>query len=396
MSTIFQRKDKGNGWYIEYKNTDGKLKRKSLRTKDKREAQRLQNETDRELVRQAYCALEETPYTVGDLIDRYIPYAHELYGPNSGDHRYQYIKQQVGEAPIPDFGPLALKALRQTWVDSGCCRRTCNAYTKNVVLVFAWGVSEQMVSADQIIALRSVKGLRKHEGKTFDYPGVTVVSQESIQAVLDTLLPTTRDMVRLQYLTAARPGEILLLRPCDLDRSGKFWRIQVTKGNEDRRWNHKTEYQNSQRYGNDENSERWLYLCDEAREILERRFKDCQSPTEYYFNPQTAIKEWSATRVENATGRVNRKNAPSVKNKDVRDHYDTQSYAQAVRNACERAKIPRWTPNQLRHTRATEIERKFAGDKEAVRVLLGHKNINTQRYYVLEDQTRAFDIVAEI
>jgi hypothetical protein len=31
-----------------------------------------------------------------------------------------------------------------------------------------------------------------------------------------------------------------------------------------------------------------------------------------------------------------------------------------------------------------------------VGVLLGHKDINTQRWYVLEDQKRAFNIVKEL
>ena len=37
------------------------------------------------------------------------------------------------------------------------------------------------------------------------------------------LPPVVADMVRFQRLTGCRPGEVCLLRPCDLDRSGDVW-----------------------------------------------------------------------------------------------------------------------------------------------------------------------------
>jgi integrase len=396
MSTIYRRAEKGNTWYIEFKDAEGKGKRKSLRTKDKREAMRLKTDIDRRLVERKVLGEGVTPLTVSELLERYIPYAHQRYGRASDDHRFEYIRKQVGNTLVGDFGPLALKALRQTWVDNGLCRRTCNAYTKHVRQIFKWGVSEQMVSAEQYGALMTVEGLRLHESKAFDYPNVTNVDMGDVDKTVAFLPPTLQDMVRLQYLTAARPGEILLLRPCDLDRSGDYWRIQVTKGNEDRRWDHKTEHK-SQRYGKDENNQRWLYLCDEARAILECRLKVVQSPTEYFFNPQQSIKEWAGMRFPNAVGRrANQKPNPRICNRQISDHYDTGGYRTAIQRACKRAEVPRWTPNQLRHTRATEIERQFVGDKEAVRVLLGHKDVDTQRWYVLEDQKRAFNIVKEL
>lgn len=30
-------------------------------------------------------------------------------------------------------------------------------------------------------------------------------------------------MVQMQLLTAARPGEVCIMRPCDIDRSGRIW-----------------------------------------------------------------------------------------------------------------------------------------------------------------------------
>lgn len=61
-----------------------------------------------------------------------------------------------------------------------------------------------------------------------------------------------------------------------------------------------------------------------------------------------------------------------------------------------RADCPVWTVNQLRHTRATEIERMFGGDPKVVQVMLGHRNLETQKYYVLEDESRAFEAAAQL
>ena len=52
------------------------------------------------------------------------------------------------------------------------------------------------------------------------------------------------------------------------------------------------------------------------------------------------------------------------------EHYSEKSYARAIRDACKDHDIPGWTPNQLRHARATEIERLY--DFETAREALGH------------------------
>jgi integrase len=111
-----------------------------------------------------------------------------------------------------------------------------------------------------------------------------------------------------------------------------------------------------------------------------------------------------------------------------RDHYDETSYRNAVYRACDKAFLPpeplaqqpdettpkwlarltpeqkeelrqwqrehRWHPNQLRHTRATEIRRRYG--LEAAQVLLGHAKADVTQVYAERDLSLAEHVAGEI
>ena len=59
--------------------------------------------------------------------------------------------------------------------------------------------------------------------------------------------------------------------------------------------------------------------------------------------------------------------------------YTTGGYRLTIIRACRKAGIAKWTPHQLRHTKATEVRAKFG--LEAAQVFLGHGSaIVTQIY----------------
>ena len=41
------------------------------------------------------------------------------------------------------------------------------------------------------------------------------------------------------------------------------------------------------------------------------------------------------------------------------DVYDTRAYARAIARCCEEAGVTHWHPNQLRHTHATEVRKRY-------------------------------------
>ena len=52
--------------------------------------------------------------------------------------------------------------------------------------------------------------------------------------------------------------------------------------------------------------------------------------------------------------------------------------------------LPRWTPNMLRHSTATEIRKRF--DLEAVQSILGHASMNTSEVYAEKNMALAREI----
>jgi len=79
----------------------------------------------------------------------------------------------------------------------------------------------------------------------------------------------------------------------------------------------------------------------------------------------------------------NRKRAP-------KESYDRNSYARAIRRACKKAGIDPWTPNQLRHSRATMLRAEFG--IEAAQLMLGHSNPDTTLVYAEAQFDKARDI----
>jgi hypothetical protein len=70
------------------------------------------------------------------------------------------VRRLYGILPVCDFGPLALKAVRQAMIESDLCRTQINARINRIRRVFRWAVSEELVPPSVYEALRTVQGLR--------------------------------------------------------------------------------------------------------------------------------------------------------------------------------------------------------------------------------------------
>ncbi|MCH7725653.1 MAG: tyrosine-type recombinase/integrase [Planctomycetes bacterium] len=88
------------------------------------------------------------------------------------------------------------------------------------------------------------------------------------------------------------------------------------------------------------------------------------------------------------TPKTNRGRAP-------RDHYTKDSYRRAIARAYEKAGVEPWSPNRLRHSRATFIREKYG--IEAAQVVLGHSDAKlTAQVYAERDFALAERVVREI
>ena len=103
--------------------------------------------------------------TIVELIARFWIYAKDHYRkPNGepttslGNYRpcLQVLEEVYGPTSVVDFGPRALKTIRQRLIDKGCCRTYVNKQTNMIRSVLKWRVAEELVPPSVLQALQAV------------------------------------------------------------------------------------------------------------------------------------------------------------------------------------------------------------------------------------------------
>ena len=133
-----------------------------------------------------------------------------------------------GAIPAKEFGPMALKAVRQRMIDTGgkrgpWCRDYVNKSVERIRRIFRHAVSNELVPASVLTGLESVAGLESGRTTAKDYAPRSALPQEKIDAVRALVNTRTRDLMDLALLCAARPGELVSLTGAMIDRSGDIW-----------------------------------------------------------------------------------------------------------------------------------------------------------------------------
>jgi len=187
--------------------------------------------------------------------------------------------------------------------------------------------------------LAAAESLRYGETNARETEKVQPVSDDVIAATLKQLSPVVADMVRFQRLVGCRPDETCRL--CLADTSERIvetdagpvnvliWKLKK----------HKTQWRAH---------ERIIAVGPKAQMIIAR-------------NTTTSL------------------SAPVFRTTEG-EQYRRDSYTRAVARAAKRAGVEHWTPNRLRHARATEVD-ELAG-LETASAVLGHANLNTTGVYI--------------
>jgi integrase len=245
--------------------------------------------------------------------------------------------------------------------------------------MFKWGVAAEMLPASVFHGLMAVEGLKKGRSKARETKPVRPVALAHVEAVLPFLTAPVRAMVQIQRLTGMRPGEVVILRPCDIDRGGgKTWVYRPES--------HKTEHHDIARV---------VFLGPQAQAVLAPFL--LRDPGAYCFSPREAVEELRRRQRENRktpvqpSQRDRRRRKPS---KQPGERYSVDTYGNAIERACLKAGIPEWHPNQLRHSKATEI-RKEAG-LDAARAVLGHRTPTITETYAEIDQAKAAEVMEKL
>lgn len=108
-------------------------------------------------------------------------------------------------------------------IEAGLSRSYINGQVHRVRLAFKWAVGRELLPIETFQRLLTVEGLRRGRSEARDPDPIRPVDYKAVESTLAFLNPTLADIVRIQALTGMRPGEVLLMRACDIDRSDDVW-----------------------------------------------------------------------------------------------------------------------------------------------------------------------------
>lgn len=271
------------------------------------------------------------------------------------------LNELYGDTPAAAFDQDCLAAVRARFLaerterGEAWARNHINEQVQRVRRIFRWGAGKKFVPAAVVAELQTLPPLL--EGRTTaPEPEATVdVPDAIVDATLPFLGTSIAGMVQLQRLTGMRPGEVTKLQAADLKRDadpdGVCWLYEPAK--------HKTK-----RLG----KRRRIWFGPRAQALLQP-FID-QAGDGYLFPPT----------VQRAGARQ-------------QGHYRVDSYQGRVKEGCARAlldeaaskvfakhQLRSWSPNQLRHSRLTEVSL-TEGLLES-QATGGHSRLDTTAIYI--------------
>ena len=279
--------------------------------------------------RQADAGVEAPAFTVNDVIDKWAAHAETYYSGGSKEaadsvRGMRLFRKMFGKRPVETITHPDMIEYRSALAEQGYVRTTVNKYLGFVKRMFAWALDECLVSAQAKAEATAISPLKRGRGKVAECSPVAAVPDADVRKTCAELSEPLADMVRVHRLCGARPDEMCQLAWPLVEKRGKIWAY--------RPGNHKNKHRNKPRV---------IVFGPKAQAILAKYEGDG-----YVFSPRQTV------------------------GRSVGERWKVEAYQRAVSRAAERADVPHWHPNQLRHTCATEIRRRFGID--AASAVLGH------------------------
>ena len=174
--------------------------------------------------------LDARNVTVSEVIVAFFEHARRYYlkNPKTAENFkpiLTLVRQLYGRTQADEFGPKALKAIRERLVADGQSRNYVNDNIQRIKRMYRWATAEQLVSPHVMQGLNALAGLRKGYTNARETAPVMPVDDATVEATHPYLPPVVQAMVRLQRLTGARPAEICAIRPRDIERTGEVWKF---------------------------------------------------------------------------------------------------------------------------------------------------------------------------
>ncbi len=307
--------------------------------------------------------------------------------PRAMRHIAQWVVQLFGERPAEEVTAGDLRRLIE-WLMKDVPRRDGGkgwdhtTAARALVLckqVYRWATEHELLDGRAWGALSAVR-MPRRPGAAKARSKVRPVPLAVFEATLPHCHALLADMLRVQYLAAMRPCEVRGMTPGDIDRGGRLpdgttfpgvWCYAVAE-----------EFNKNAHRG----QERFVFLGPKAQAVI----------TPFLEGRPADRPVFSAAEAPNS------KAEPGA-------YYCTSSYDAALHSAIRRAQasrdealargetvgpeVPHWSPNQLRHLRATELRHLY--NREAARTVLGHTTPGVTETYAEVDYALAARVMRE-
>ena len=168
--------------------------------------------------------------TIAELIGRYWPWVKNYYRWPDGIQTKEVsgilyslrpLNNLYGSTLAKDFGPIALKSVRQLMIDgydhpkygpqSALCRNEVNKRIKVIRRMVKWAVENELVPGNVLYGLQAVQALKRGRTEARESKPVLAVSRAVVEDTIPILRPMIADMVTLQLETGMRPGELVAM-----------------------------------------------------------------------------------------------------------------------------------------------------------------------------------------
>ena len=325
--------------------------------------------------------------TIGSCLVAFLDHAKVYYRMSREYRNLVYSLRSldaIADLPAVELGPRAFKEIQAALVrKQAVSRQYANKIMGHVRRFIKWCVSEELIPAGCYEGIRCVEPLKAGRTKLKEAGPIKPVDAVNVKAAIAVMPQVLVDMVRLQQLTAARPAEICRITPNMIDRSEPVWQVHFSK--------HKTAWRGKGRI---------VYVGKKGQAILKKYLK--RDPDAACFSPREAIEQRRRAAAADRETPINQGNRRGYgkrsragqNNYQVADAYSTDTYRRAIEYACKKAGVPGWSPNQLRHSRSTEIRKAFG--LEASQVILGHARCDVTQVYAEANQELAIEITKKI
>jgi integrase len=143
----------------------------------------------------------------------------------------QPVRELYGSQAAVQFGPRCLKAVRAMMIQRGWSRTHINRQIHRIRAMFRWATSKELIPPHVLEALRSVDSLKKGRTEARETDPVQHVPQSQLQAIWSHVSRQVGALIQLMLLSGARAGELVRLRPIDIDMSGDIWTVRLGQHN---------------------------------------------------------------------------------------------------------------------------------------------------------------------